>query len=291
MTRPDAGTTPTKTRRPEGWPGRSARSLCAQRPVTYAARHRLPPLEVGLLARISAIFPSSLPGPRVLDLDRDVPSNIRILAARRHLQRHRHAPVRSAANVIQALTVWLHRAADHYTHFSYEMSRHTALRHRPRLRSAPEDIARPTSKVSAARASASRPRPDRQMIAAGAPKSTHAAAAMKPSASRSPNRSPLRPAYFMLKFTRNSVIASTSRMLWSFEGETGPYTQYAWCVHATSFASGNYSEAVLAEFAERLDSCVSLRRRERRYWHCGCAPAGAPWSSNNACDVRACIPG
>jgi arginyl-tRNA synthetase len=33
--------------------------------------------------------------------------------------------------------------------------------------------------------------------------------------------------YFMLKFTRNSVIAFDLREALSFEGETGPYVQYA----------------------------------------------------------------
>ena len=33
--------------------------------------------------------------------------------------------------------------------------------------------------------------------------------------------------YFMLKFTRNSVIAFDFKDALSFEGETGPYVQYA----------------------------------------------------------------
>jgi arginyl-tRNA synthetase len=33
--------------------------------------------------------------------------------------------------------------------------------------------------------------------------------------------------YFMLKFTRNSVIAFDFKEALSFEGETGPYVQYA----------------------------------------------------------------
>ena len=33
--------------------------------------------------------------------------------------------------------------------------------------------------------------------------------------------------YFMLKFTRNSVIAFDLQEALSFEGETGPYVQYA----------------------------------------------------------------
>ena len=33
--------------------------------------------------------------------------------------------------------------------------------------------------------------------------------------------------YFMLKFTRNTVIAFDFKEALSFEGETGPYVQYA----------------------------------------------------------------
>ncbi len=33
--------------------------------------------------------------------------------------------------------------------------------------------------------------------------------------------------YFLLKFTRNSVIAFDFQEALSFEGETGPYVQYA----------------------------------------------------------------
>jgi arginyl-tRNA synthetase len=47
--------------------------------------------------------------------------------------------------------------------------------------------------------------------------------------------------YFMLKFTRNSVIAFDFHEALSFEGETGPYVQYA-VVRASS---------ILRKFAER----------------------------------------
>ena len=39
--------------------------------------------------------------------------------------------------------------------------------------------------------------------------------------------------YFMLKFTKNSVIAFDFKEALSFEGETGPYAQYA-VVRATN---------------------------------------------------------
>ncbi len=57
--------------------------------------------------------------------------------------------------------------------------------------------------------------------------------------------------YFMLKFTRNSVIAFDFKDALSFEGETGPYIQYA-VVRARNIfrKAGTTPEAVLAEFAQ-----------------------------------------
>jgi arginyl-tRNA synthetase len=54
--------------------------------------------------------------------------------------------------------------------------------------------------------------------------------------------------YFMLKFTKNSVIAFDFRDALSFEGETGPYCQYA-VVRATNIfrKGGTTPEAVLSE--------------------------------------------
>jgi arginyl-tRNA synthetase len=55
--------------------------------------------------------------------------------------------------------------------------------------------------------------------------------------------------YFMLKYTRNSVIAFDFKDALSFEGETGPYIQYA-VVRARNIfrKAGTTAEAVLAEF-------------------------------------------
>ena len=56
--------------------------------------------------------------------------------------------------------------------------------------------------------------------------------------------------YFMLKFTRNSVIAFDFKDALSFEGETGPYVQYAAVRIRNIFRKGNTTpEAVLTEFA------------------------------------------
>jgi arginyl-tRNA synthetase len=55
--------------------------------------------------------------------------------------------------------------------------------------------------------------------------------------------------YFMLKYTRNSVIAFDFKDALSFEGETGPYVQYAAVRIKNIFRKGNTTaEAALAEF-------------------------------------------
>ena len=56
--------------------------------------------------------------------------------------------------------------------------------------------------------------------------------------------------YFMLKFTRNSVIAFDFKDALSFEGETGPYCQYAVVRIRNIFRKGGTTpEAVLQQFA------------------------------------------
>jgi arginyl-tRNA synthetase len=57
--------------------------------------------------------------------------------------------------------------------------------------------------------------------------------------------------YFMLKVTRNSVIAFDFKDALSFEGETGPYIQYAVVRIRNIFRKGNTTpEDVLADFAQ-----------------------------------------
>jgi arginyl-tRNA synthetase len=57
--------------------------------------------------------------------------------------------------------------------------------------------------------------------------------------------------YFMLKYTRNSVIAFDFKDALSFEGETGPYIQYAVVRIRNIFRKAGVAEsAVLAAFAE-----------------------------------------
>ncbi len=64
----------------------------------------------------------------------------------------------------------------------------------------------------------------RSMWISGSPTGTKA----KRNAVASPSRSPsARCVTYMLKYTRNTVIAFDFRDALSFEGETGPYMQYA----------------------------------------------------------------
>jgi arginyl-tRNA synthetase len=160
------------------------------------------------------------------------------------------------ANVIQALRGMGHiEQADRYTHFSYEM---VALTPRCAVDLgydvSEDDLARPYIEVSgrkgfgvkaddlidklieATRAEVDarqtgRDEAERQLIA-----EQIAIGALR---------------YFMLKFTRNSVIAFDFKDALSFEGETGPYIQYA-VVRARNIfrKAGTTAEAVLAEFTK-----------------------------------------
>ncbi|HEY2470344.1 MAG TPA: arginine--tRNA ligase [Terracidiphilus sp.] len=159
------------------------------------------------------------------------------------------------ANVVQALRgLGYNRQADNYTHFSYEMVALT-----PRCAAelgyevAEEDRDRSYIEVSgrkgfgvkaddlidkliaATRAEVdlrqtSRDEQERQVIA-----EQIAIGALR---------------YFMLKFTRNSVIAFDFKDALSFEGETGPYIQYAVVRARNIFRKGSITlDAVLREFA------------------------------------------
>jgi arginyl-tRNA synthetase len=64
--------------------------------------------------------------------------------------------------------------------------------------------------------------------------------------------------YFMLKVTRNSVIAFDFKDALSFEGETGPYIQYAVVRIRNIFRKGNTTpDAVLASFASLPDASLA----------------------------------
>ena len=160
------------------------------------------------------------------------------------------------ANVIQALRGMGHTAqADRYTHFSYEM---VALTPRCAVELgydvSAEDRARPYIEVSGRKGfgvkaddlidkliAATRAEVDARQTGRDETERQRIAEQIAIGALR----------YFMLKFTRNSVIAFDFKDALSFEGETGPYIQYA-VVRARNIfrKAGVTPEAVLVEFAE-----------------------------------------
>ncbi len=136
------------------------------------------------------------------------------------------------ANVIQALRGMGHAdQADRYTHFSYEM---VALTPRCAVELgyevSEEDMARPYIEVSGRKGfgvkaddlidkliAATRAEVDARQTVSDEDERRRIAEQIAIGALR----------YFMLKFTRNSVIAFDFKDALSFEGETGPYIQYA----------------------------------------------------------------
>ena len=136
------------------------------------------------------------------------------------------------ANVIEALRgLGYVDAASHYIHFSYEM---VALTPRCAMdlgyQISEEDKTRPFIEVSGRKGFGVKADDllDRLIAAAKAEvdsRHPQRSEAERQSIAEQIAIGALR--YFMLKFTRNSVIAFDFREALSFEGETGPYVQYA----------------------------------------------------------------
>jgi arginyl-tRNA synthetase len=159
-------------------------------------------------------------------------------------------------NVIAALRgMGFTEAADHYTHFSYEMVAMT-----PRCAIdlgytlSDEDKARPFIEVSGRKgygvkaddlldklAAAAQAEVDTRHPELSAAERTTIAIQIAVGALR----------FFMLRFTRNTVIAFDFKDALSFEGETGPYIQYA-IVRASNIfrKAGTTEEAALAAVAD-----------------------------------------
>ena len=157
------------------------------------------------------------------------------------------------ANVIQALRGMGHTGqADRYTHFGYEM---VALTPRCAVELgydvSEEDLARPYIEVSGRKGfgvkaddlidkliAATRAEVDARQTGRDEEERQQIAGQIAIGALR----------YFMLKFTRNSVIAFDFKDALSFEGETGPYIQYA-VVRARNIfrKAGTTPEAELAK--------------------------------------------
>jgi len=167
------------------------------------------------------------------------------------------------ANVIQALRGMGHTAeADHYTHFSYEM---VALTPRCAVELGydvpEEDRARPYIEVSGRKGfgvkaddlidkliAATRAEVDARQTSRDEAERQRIAEQIAIGALR----------YFMLKVTRNSVIAFDFKDALSFEGETGPYIQYAVVRARNIFRKGDTTpDRVLAELAQLPDSAVA----------------------------------
>jgi len=160
------------------------------------------------------------------------------------------------ANVIQALRGMGHAAeADHYTHFGYEMVALT-----PRCAAelgyevVAEDLGRPYIEVSGRKGFGVKADDlIDKLIAAVQPlvdeKQAASSKLVRRQIARQIALGALR--YFMLKYTRNSVIAFDFKDALSFEGETGPYIQYAVVRIRNIFRkAGTTAEAVLEEFAK-----------------------------------------
>ena len=159
-------------------------------------------------------------------------------------------------------------AADHYTHFSYEMvaltprcaaelgyqlseedkarSLHRSLRPQ-RLRREGRRSARSTDRIGQ---EGGRPAPSR---IAGDDERRGIATQIAIGALR----------YFMLKFTKPSVIAFDFKEALSFEGETGPYAQYA-VVRATNiFRKGGFDPDAFSRDT-RISFCRKFREVLRK---------------------------
>ena len=159
------------------------------------------------------------------------------------------------ANVIQALRGMGYTAeADHYTHFSYEM---VALTPRCAVELgydvAEEDRSRAYIEVSGRKGFGVKADDliDKLIAATGAEVEARQSGRDETERQKIAKQiaiGALR--YFMLKFTRNSVIAFDFKDALSFEGETGPYCQYAVVRIRNIFRKGETTpDAVLRQFA------------------------------------------
>ena len=167
------------------------------------------------------------------------------------------------SNVIQALRgMGYTEQADHYTHFSYEMVALT-----PRCAEelgyciSDEDKKKSYIEVSGRKGfgvkaddlidkliASVQPLVDEKQASSPEPVRREIARQIAIGALR----------YFMLKVTRNSVIAFDFKDALSFEGETGPYIQYAVVRIRNIFRKGGITpESALAEFASIAPSSLS----------------------------------
>ena len=159
------------------------------------------------------------------------------------------------ANVIQALRGMGHTdQANRYTHFSYEMVALTPRCARELgYEISDEDFARPYIEVSGRKGFGVKADDLIDKLIAATRAETDARKTGSDEAERQKISEQIAIGalrYFMLKYTRNSVIAFDFKDALSFEGETGPYIQYA-VVRARNIfrKAGTTAEAELAKLA------------------------------------------
>jgi len=176
------------------------------------------------------------------------------------------------ANVIQALRGMGHTAeADRYTHFSYEM---VALTPRCAVELgytvAGEDLARPYIEVSGRKGFGVKADDLLDKLILATRKETDARQPDRPEAERQAIAEQIAIGalrYFMLKFTRGTVIAFDFKDALSFEGETGPYVQYAVVRARNIFRKAETTpEAVLAQFTEPGNPALSFLQEADDIW-------------------------
>jgi arginyl-tRNA synthetase len=167
------------------------------------------------------------------------------------------------ANVIEALRgMGYLDAALHYTHFSYEM---VALTPRCALELgypiSEEDQARPYIEVSGRKGFGVKAddlidRLIEATTAEVASRNPDLSEAQRTQTAKQIAVGALR--YFMLKFTRNTVIAFDFKDALSFEGETGPYLQYAVVRTASIFRKAGVDPTDALHKAATLDAAQHL---------------------------------
>jgi arginyl-tRNA synthetase len=168
-------------------------------------------------------------------------------------------------SVIEALRALGHNEqADHYTHFSYEM---VALI--PRCAAelgyelSEEDKARPYIEVSGRKGFGVKADDLIDTLIASAKKEVDARHAQLSDGERAAIATQIAIGalrYFMLKFTKSSVIAFDFKEALSFEGETGPYAQYA-VVRATNiFRKGGFDSDQFSRDVASFVSAADLSR-------------------------------
>ena len=161
--------------------------------------------------------------------------------------------------VIDALRgLGYNQQADHYTHFSYEMVALT-----PRCAAelgyqlSDEDKDRPYIEVSGRKGFGVKADDLLDRLIASAKKEVDARHPQLTEAERTTIATQIAVGalrYFMLKFTKSSVIAFDFKEALSFEGETGPYAQYAVVRAANIFRKGGLDPD---EFPQSLANRIS----------------------------------